>query len=147
MKTTLHSILLLFGILAFTACQKEDNLTFTERRVVGTWNFEKVKVYDRWSFNTDEITSDYDREYITFNNDFTAIYEDLETGEIFSGVWNLTENNSGDYCVSNIFASFTNDETGDLMQVIFEDISVTKKRLRAQFENKEERFNYLLLKQ
>ncbi len=134
--------LLLVGILS--SCQKEGALNYTERRVVGTWEFERVNFTERWSINRENITSEFDDIEITFNADFTAEYEDVSTGVMDKGVWEIVNVQADDCATNNLFMSFSNSEEERHFQMVLENIWVTKKRLNGRGEDDAGRYEYRL---
>lgn len=133
----------LCALFILGSCEK-DGLTYTERRVLGDWTYTKVKYTRNWSVDPTDLTSDYNQFTITFNSDFSATYVDAETGESFSGIWDLIEDYDGENCTSDIYASFNREVTGELFHVIFQNISVTKQKLRANYMDNDGRFRYVL---
>lgn len=137
----------LFIGLFVLGCAKEGQLTWTEKRMLGTWTYEKVKVYDDWSISGDRITDEYEGISITFYSDFSVEMIDLNNAQSFSGIWNITESWSDDESSNHLFASLQENESGELRQLILENLSVTKKRMSASFDDNHQRFNYWLRKQ
>ncbi|WP_070137688.1 hypothetical protein [Crocinitomix algicola] len=132
------------GVFLFASCTKEGELNYRERKLVGTWYYETVRVSEGWS--SQKITNDYHAVYLTFNADFSFDFRD-EINEIYgSGLWEMTETYDGEYASDEIFISFNDDLTGDLYQIIFENISVTKRRVNAVYQDGSTRYNYTLYK-
>lgn len=131
------------AVLLFSSCEK-DGLTYTERLIVGNWEYSKVKYLEDWSVNSDDLSQDYAKFEIEFNPDFSARYYDTETGRSSTGLWELSQVSSGDECSNVIYASFTDDETSELSQVVFEDASILRNTIRACYRVADGRFRYVL---
>lgn len=137
-------LIVVAGLFVLTGCVKEGELNYTERRIVGEWYYETVRVSQGWG--NDFITDQYHSIYLRFNSDFSFNYTDDYLGMTGTGVWDLTDTYNGEYSSDEIFISFTDDETGELYQIVFENISVTKNRINAQFRDKNTLYTYHLQK-
>lgn len=133
------------------SCQQNNDLTYTEKRLVGSWFYNDVDYTPRWSFKND-ITSDYFGDILTFNDDFSFMYENNVTGELYQGVWqvNLTSTaNSGSNSGQNsdqVIASYENTGTGEIIQLVWDNFCVTKNRITAQNSVQDGYFNFELKK-
>ncbi len=140
---TFVPFLVLIGLL-MGSCQKKDGLTYTERRILGDWTYSKVKFTENWSVKTQDLTADYDQLTLTLRADFTALYTNAETGEVYEGLWELSENYSDDASVDNLFVSLQGGESNELRQLVFECVSVGTKKLRANYNTSDGCFRYVL---
>jgi len=144
----LFSVLILFLI----SCNKEDNLTWTERRVVGSWQYDDVNFTERWKIGHEDITADYSGITLTFNDDFTMTSVNSLTGETLSGIWeiNIVETyNSGtgsSAAGEQLIASLSNDLNGEVTQLIWEDFYVNKERIQTRHDDKEGYYTFRLEK-
>ena len=137
-------ILFLFGLLFLSSCVKEGELNSTERRIVGTWYYETVIFSDGWG--SELITNQFHSIYLQFNSDFSFIYSDDVTGTTGTGVWDVVDSYNGDNSSNQIFISLTDDESGELSQIVFENISVTRKRMSATYQDHKTYYHYDLMK-
>jgi hypothetical protein len=142
MKKGLQFLAVLSALL-FVSCEK-DGLNYTERQIVGTWDYTKVKYTREWSVNTADLTSDYENIQLTFKPNFSANYSNASTGVTGTGLWELSQTSSGDDCTNIIYASFTDDESGAHSQVVFENASICNRTIRATYQNNDGRFRYVL---
>ena len=145
----MKSVLKLVGIFTFLfilSCEKEGKLNYSEKRIVGEWYYSKVKITEKGRLKTETITDSYAGRTIEFLPNFDMEFKDEINNISYSGVWDLISSTSDDECINTIFASYTNDENGEIVQLVFENISVTYKKLTARFSTKNERYNYVLLK-
>ncbi len=138
-------IIAVFAAFLFVSCEK-DSLNYTERKIVGSWDYTKVKYNRSWSVSTSDLTTDYQSIQMDFNADFSANYSNSETGETGTGLWELTQTYSDDNCVTTIYVSFTDDESGELSQVVFENANICNRRMQAYYQEKDGRFRYVLEK-
>jgi hypothetical protein len=142
MKKGLQFLAVLTAFL-FVSCEK-DGLNYTERQIVGTWEYSKVKYTRDWSVSTSDLTLDYEDIQLTLNSDFSANSTNTFTGEAGTGLWHLTQSYSDDDCINNIYASFTDDVTGELSQVVFENAGISNRTIRANYHDNEGWFRYVL---
>lgn len=142
MKKGLQFLAVLIAFL-FVSCEK-DGLNYTERQIVGTWDYTKVRYTNDWSVSASDLTYDYVDIQLTFNSDFSATYINQFTGESSSGLWELSQANTDDNCVNMIYASFVNDESGELSQVVFENAVINSRTIRALYDDKDGRYRYVL---
>ncbi len=138
-------IMAVFAAFLFVCCEK-DGLNYTERKIVGSWDYTKVKYTRSWSVSASDLTSDYETIQLDFNADFSANYFNSATGETGTGLWELTQSYSDDNCVNTIYASFTDDENGELSQVVLENANVCNRKMQASYQEKDGRFRYVLEK-
>lgn len=129
----------------FVSCEK-DGLNYTERQIVGEWEYSKVKYTRNWSVSTSDLSLDYEDIQLNFNSDFSAKYLNAFTGETGTGLWELSQSYSDDNCTNNIYASFTDDESGELSQVVFENASICNRKMQAYYSNNDGRFRFVLEK-
>lgn len=144
MKNLLPFLLAVFII----SCQKTDELTYTEKRVVGSWFFTNVDFYPRWSLKKD-ITGDYFGQMMTFNDDFSFEFKNTTTGQVSEGVWQVNEiqsfnsgNNSGQWS-NQIVISYT-DTTNKIIQEVWDNLYITKNMLNADNLVKDGHYQYQL---
>jgi hypothetical protein len=127
----------------FVSCEK-DGLNPTERQLIGTWEYSKVKYTRNWSFTSADRSLLYEDIQLIFYTDYSAKYANTFTGETATGLWDLSQTFTDDDCINNIYASFTDDVTGDLRQVIFEDAGISNRTIRANYRDNEGWFRYVL---
>jgi len=143
----MKNLLPLFILTILISCQKADQLTYTEKRLVGSWFFTNVDFAPLWSFKKD-ITNDYFGEILTFNNDFSFSLENTVTNEIFQGVWQVNvitgfnnNANSSEY-TEQVIASYENITSGETEQLVWDDFSLSKNRINANNLAKEGSYTF-----
>ena len=117
------------------SCKKSNELTFAEKRVLGTWQMEKVGFNANLFRNGSNKHANLEGHLFTFNEDFSASMSDAEGNPLQSGSWELTRD-------SNDLVVYLDGE-GLLMNAL----QSTRKRLRACTTAKEGTYRYKLLKQ
>lgn len=146
MKKYFTQGLVLVGIVVgLISCQKEG-LTYTEKRLLGTWNYTKVNFTKKWSLKSNDLMHDFAPISISFYSDFTARYIDAKKMDTLNGVWELTENCGEEESFDNLYVSLQNVASNELKQLVFEDCSITNGRLRSTYQNSEGLFRYVLRK-
>ncbi|MBK9590570.1 MAG: hypothetical protein IPO32_03370 [Crocinitomicaceae bacterium] len=137
---------LLLGVLV--SCQKTDELTYTEKRLIGSWFLTNVDYTPRWSFRTD-ITGDYFGQIMTFNEDFSFQFENTATGIVSQGVWEVNQvnafnagNNSNQW-TDQLVISYT-DTTNTIIQQVWDNFCISKNLLNADNTVKDGHFQYQL---
>lgn len=136
---------ILLSILALTSCQK-DGLDYTERRMVGTWTFDKADL-STGLFSSDDMMSDYDADVLTLNPDFSAEYYDDETKTRSTGTWVKTHETVDD-CVTTVLTinlTRTSDSHNHVMEM--HHVTVNKRKLRGGMETQNGKVDFVLLKQ
>ena len=144
MKQALQ-ILIVFMAFLFLSCEK-DGLNYTERQIVGSWDYTKVKYTENWSFSSSNKTYDYEDVQLEFKPNFTAHFLNTFTGATGTGLWELTQTNTNEQVVNTIYASFTNDESGELSQIVFENATINNNRIHAYYQDNDGRYRYVLEK-
>ncbi|MBI3135817.1 MAG: hypothetical protein HYZ14_14160 [Bacteroidetes bacterium] len=141
----------LFILFVLAGCQQTDQLTYTEKRVVGSWFYTDVDFTPRWGFKKD-ITKDYFGDVLTFKNDFTLVYENKDQGLTGNGVWQVNQvntTNSGtnqNSWTDQVVASYENAATGEITQLIWDNFCVNKNRINAGNSDKDGYYTYELKK-
>lgn len=143
-------ILLLSCILAatFVSCIKEGKLTYQERRLVGTWVFDKAKYTDRWSLLPEDILHEMDEVTIIFEDDLSVTYVDAAAGTSFSGVWehniDQVSENAGD---NQLVISLVNDADGTPKTIIWDSFTTFKNKVNVCLTEKDGSYRYRLRRQ
>jgi hypothetical protein len=138
--------------LVSLSCNKQDKLTWTERHVLGSWYYDEVKFTENWSIGSDNLTKDYEDITLTFYDDFTITSVNTQTGETFTGMWeiNVVEVYSGSDGSSTmgeeLIAAMSSNSTGEVLQLIWEGLSVNKRRIRSYHNDKEGYYDFRLQK-
>jgi hypothetical protein len=146
----MKKVLPILTLILLTACQQMQKMTPTERRLVGEWQYTNVDYWPNWGLK-DDITNEVNHLLFQFNDDFTMTLVDPELNESYSGIWEVNivsvagPNNSVN-SAEELIASMSNDLTGQVIQVIWENIGVTNSRIDAQHDTKEGSFIYRLRK-
>lgn len=146
MKNAALPLIILSLIYVLPACQKQHKLTPTERHLLGDWSFEKVKFQDAWSLGSDDITAEYDDVLITFNEDFTVTYVDMFTSEAFDGIWEVNVITFQESITHQLVASLTNPQTNEVKQIIWDNLSVTNRKIWSNNNTKEGLYTFKLIK-
>jgi hypothetical protein len=146
MKRALPFLALLF----LAGCQQIQKMTPTERRLVGEWQYTNVDYWPLWGFKED-ITNEVDHLLLQFNEDFTMTLVDPELNESYTGIWevnivSVSGPNNTVNSAEELIASASNDITGEVIQIIWENIGVTNSRIDADHDTKDGSFIYRLRK-
>lgn len=145
----MKKIVFFLGVLTIAfSCNNTGKLTYTEKRLLGSWFFTNVDFAPRWGFKKD-ITKDHFGEKLTFLSDFTMFYEDTEAGTNYDGVWQVNETTNIDSDGSStpsyqLFASYENPLTGSITQLVWDNINVGKNRICARNETQDGFYTYEL---
>ena len=101
-KTTKYGVgFALLSLLMLSACQKEGDLDYTERKLVGTWHYEDASV-NTGIFTSEDLMDEYDADELILNDDFTAVHFDDETQVRSTGTWEKSEEQVGG-CLAKMF--------------------------------------------
>ena len=85
-RLPLGIILLMMGSFS---CTIEERLENKEERLLGTWEIEKAFYQDDNDLFRDNLTDEFEGDLLDFYDDFTVVYDDAQTREIFFGDWVL----------------------------------------------------------
>lgn len=125
MKTSiLYFILFIIFSASLISCNK-DGLSFSERKILGLWEFEKVKRTENLSLRTDNLTDQYENTTIEFLEDRTAIL--YHNGKTYKGPWETTDNGEN----THLSAALVESVTGEVYHLNFSSFSVMNNILRA----------------
>lgn len=144
-------MLLLSALLLAAGCTK-DGLTPMERKLEGTWRFDKVTRGETFSFHKDNITERYSGVTIQFRLDRTVSYVDVNTNEQYEGNWELryTTSTNGDGSSSTEYFLDINmsSGTGELKTFLGTNASIGNKRINFnEYLNNTFYYTYVLRKQ
>jgi hypothetical protein len=145
MKTSFY-LLAFFGLFSIASCTKQGQLTPQERRLIGTWSYTKVKFFERGKLSSDNLTDEYSDTKLTFKEDFTATFVDEESDEMYEGVWDIVTNQTLETATNSLFVSLTSSFSGEVKQVIIQDICLNNKRLTGNYRSSDGVYNYVLEK-
>jgi hypothetical protein len=145
MKTSFY-LLAFFGLFSIASCTKQGQLTPQERRLIGTWSYTKVKFFERGKLSSDNLTDEYSDTKLTFKEDFTATFVDEESDEMYEGVWDIVTNQTVETATNSLFVSLTSSFSGEVKQVIIQDICLNNKRLTGNYRSSDGVYNYVLEK-
>lgn len=145
MKCTHFGLLLLFSIV-LASCNQDLTLR-QERKIIGDWEFDKVRYYDANNvFNGDNITDEYDDVLLTFYEDKTMEYKD-NNGQTFVGEWDLEIDYSGEESEFELIAFLLDENTNEMKTMVWDAVYFFNKKMNATetFDNGE-RIEYRLEK-
>lgn len=139
MKTIIKILLICSVVLV--GCRK-DELSLTEKKIAGEWEFEKVKYNDANIILNEDITSEYSGSILTFFNDGTANFN--HQNKIYEGVWEVTINPQLNDAYENLTVNLSEINSNELLLFNFNNVSVTKNIIWAHKYNYNKRFTYKL---
>jgi hypothetical protein len=92
------------------------------------------------------LTDEYSDTKLTFKEDFTATFVDEESDEMYEGVWDIVTNQTLETATNSLFVSLTSSFSGEVKQVIIQDICLNNKRLTGNYRSSDGVYNYVLEK-
>ncbi|MBL7897603.1 MAG: hypothetical protein JNJ99_03625 [Crocinitomicaceae bacterium] len=148
MKSTL--LFIFSGLFLLSSCDQSQKLTHTERKLIGQWEYDKVEYFPYWGFKENQ-TNEFESLQLEILKDFTITMQNSNTGEIYTGVWevniiNLPSSNGNNMVAEEFIASLSGNISGEVIQIIWENIAVDNSRIRADHDDKQGIFNYKLRK-
>ncbi len=75
--------------LVFSLISCDELFVSPEEKLEGTWYFDKVTYTKPFSFNTRNVTSDFEGIDIEFEFNGDVTWLDTNTGDEYSGDWNI----------------------------------------------------------
>jgi hypothetical protein len=131
--------------LILLSCLKDGELNFIERKVVGDWYYSEVIYRDNVNFfNKQDLSVEYEGSFFTFYADKSVTYFDAFAEETFEGQWDLVENYNSDYTTNTLVVSVVSNESDELKQIIFENFSVTNRKMRGNYSTNTGNYTYCL---
>ena len=83
------TLVLLVGMIAISACSLEERLANREEKIVGPWRIDKAWYKaDRALFRRN-VEDEFGDDIIEFFDNYSAVYDDLDSGLLFWGDWSL----------------------------------------------------------
>lgn len=144
----MKKVLPLLALMFLAGCQQIQKMTPTEKKIVGEWRYDNVDFWPIWG-SKDDITNELDHLVFQFSDDFTMTLLDLDLNESYSGIWevNLTTVSGSDgssNASQELIASLSHDATGEVIQIIWENLGVTNSRINATHDSKDGYYSYRL---
>ena len=140
-------------VLLFSACTSDSLFLSASDKLIGEWNFERVKFHKNWSFHSDDITDDYKKYTLVFHSDNTL--EQINATD-------PAESMSGEWTISSVWNSYSDEDddentviegylykpsTGETFDFYWEDVSLTKHKLHFREYFDEGTYRYKLHKE
>ncbi len=107
MKKVLLSLVLI--PLFLTSCLYDEVAEMKENKIEGVWTFEKARFREKWELFGDDMMHHFKGDIIEFYDDNTALYDDFQLRQQFTGNWGVTY-------------EIEYDEEGDEVPVYFLDM-------------------------
>ena len=148
----LLSYLMMAALVApmLTSCRSDNGETWAERRISGTWQFDRVFYTPRWSIQRENRLEEYDQYAVTFFDDYTLLVLDTNTDEEYSGTWNLssynTTNGESTSTVQVLQVVWLNTVTNEIEAMILGDAYIGERRMSGNENNDEGNYRYRLVK-
>jgi hypothetical protein len=144
----MKKVLPIIFLILLTACQQVQKMTPTEKKLVGEWQYDNVDYWPLWG-SKDDLTNEQDHLVFQFNGDFTMTMLDLDLNESYTGIWevNITSATGSEVssnATQELIASLSHDVTGDVVQLIWENLGVTNSRINATHDTKDGYYSYRL---
>ena len=138
-------VTLILGLFLIQSCQKDD-LTQSERRTIGSWEYEQVKYNEAGSFGAEDISNEYEGIQIDFFDDFTFEMQNDVIGTTYGGVWEINTDFVNEAYNEKLIGSYTDNASGEVFTLLFENFSVNNRRIWADYNDKKGFFYYKLRK-
>ena len=140
-------LFLIFATVLLSSCSDEALLDRNERRLTGTWKFERVTFREDWAISRDHVLGFYEGDRITFNDDYTAIYSDDSRRALFDGDWSifLGRGDDGNDNV-NIEVQFYDHINDEIFSYFAEVTFLTHRKMKMTVFTDDGRYRYKLLK-
>ena len=125
MKRSIFMLLAVFIASVTMSCVK-DGLTYTERRIIGMWEFERVRETHQFSLRTNDISSEYAGSTIEFTSDKRAVM--VHNGMTYEGIWETTTGGE----TTQLFISLAEVNTDEVKHIIFNSFNIMNQVLRGE---------------
>lgn len=146
----IHFLLLLIPITILSACTKNSQLNFAERRAIGQYKFEKV-VRHHGFLKTDNLTQDYNNMILQLNDKKEAALIDQNNNNItYFGKYDIIANTGGTDDDGNtdteytIVISIESNGRGNQFHWVGQDASFTQGKMRFDVHRADGRYAFKL---
>jgi len=150
MKKNILFSIIISTLVVFSACDKESGIFApTEKKIEGSWVFEKVSFQKRFTLSFDDITDDYKDASIEFLDD-GVVYTNLVNNTNIQGSWNISGyymhyGESGQY-IEKLAFSIIDNSNGEVIDFEWDYLSVTNDKIRCSKEADGGYYRYTLVK-
>jgi hypothetical protein len=135
----------LLSLLMLSACQKEGDLDYTERKLVGTWHYEDASM-NTGIFSSEDLMDEYDADELILNNDFTAVHFDDETQVRSSGTWEKSQQQVDGCYTTVLTVNLTRSTTNENYILEFHHLVVSKFQFSGNAETSSGKADFELCK-
>lgn len=125
MKRSIFMLFIIFIASISMSCVK-DGLTFTERRIIGMWEFERVRKSDNLSLERMDLSNEYAESTIEFMDDKSATM--VHQGETYEGVWETITGGE----TTQLIISLVGTNNDEIKQITFSSFTVINNVLRGE---------------
>ncbi|MEL6536107.1 MAG: hypothetical protein AAFQ98_11875 [Bacteroidota bacterium] len=121
--------------LVFTSCIDENGLRWQEQRVLGQWEFTRVKFNERWSIVREDRLEEFENLVLNLEPDLTLVVTDQDQGTESIGTWELStttvSTGDGSASVNALYLAWVDPVTSEISSVVLNDLSTTRNRMWA----------------
>ena len=133
-KTPFVLILTCLMLTSLSSCDKDSFFLPTEKKIQGTWKYEKVEFQRVFSFSKKNLTSDYSDLRIEFKNDNSIVQTSSIQNREAIGSWDIDRLYSSitedvNTTTELLKGHLTNVSTGYKTKYEWENLQVTRKRM------------------
>lgn len=82
-----YILLLTTAMITLMSCSEQELIERREDKIIGSWRFEKAFFTGNNALFRDNITHLVEDDIITFNYDYSAVYDDAGKRTIYDGDW------------------------------------------------------------
>lgn len=126
-----------------TACHSENMQTSDAERLVGTWDYKKVRLVKPDNVLSYDVTDDYAQSYVVFNSDKMMQIVNDANQERQEGTWDLQQGEvSDDPCETNYIMLVTMNDasSGETRSYVWRNVVISNKTVC--YENSVENGDY-----
>ena len=153
MKTAYFINVLIISLLLFSSsCNKDLSAETVEKRLLGTWRIDKVKMKKQGTNTYKNVTSNFTRYSINFDNNGILSYFDSQTSSTYEGYWYIWEVDEWDsddeeYQTKQTIEISIYDPILDISsEMTWEDISISNKKLKFTEFRDGNKYKFTLVK-
>ena len=138
---------MLLGAVLLSSCTDDAILNRKERRITGTWKFERVTFRQDWEIFPDNVLGFYEDDRITFHQDYTATYDDDSQRALFEGDWSIyLERDVDDDRTIFVDMQFYDHVNDEIFSYFAEITFLTHRKMKMTVITNDGRYRYKLLK-
>ncbi len=139
-------------VMFISACGKNLSTNQIQSRLIGTWDMDRVEFKDKGTLIKKDVSGNWNKFRLSFFNDGTLNWIDKSVSDTFPGYWYINEklewdaNNQQNEVVQQLELYVYSADGVDYRYLLWEELSLTSSRFKAQESSVKGKYYYKLVK-